>query len=308
MKTHFRGLALPVLLYAGCLLPACSKDKKSNVPGGSGSADRIFYSGNTAFKILDLRSGTEKSIINNAAESHQERYDVARDGSQIVFYSESLTSDDITFTIYNADGGVIKTFGVGKYVSGIPKLSPDKSMIAFIWQPASTYPDKYVAVFSRDGRQLRAFKGVDDYAWTSDQRLLMVTSNAFYLSSADLSTAQQLRNLNGLPEEPEQLDISRNDKRVAFVSGSHIWMMNMDGSGLRQVTSSGNREWYPAWSPDDSRIYFNLDWTGNCLELRVIPSDAAEVINIDPHTDGPAPRIMLNGNRICSQSQPMARP
>lgn len=292
-------LLLPVLLVTGC-------SKKDSHPSGGGGGGHLFYAANLAFKVLDLGSGTEKSIINHAQESHLERYDVARDGSEIIFYSESLNSDDITFTIYNPDGTVIKRFQLTKYVSGVPKFSPDKSLIAIIRQPPSVYPDKYVFIVDRNGKALHAFKGAEDYAWTSDGRLLMSTASGFYLTDASLNNATPVGN-GSFQDTPVQLDISRDDKQVAFVSGKHIWKMNLDGSNLQQVTSSGVREWFPAWSPDGSRLFFSLDWSGTCLEVRSMPAGGGQVY-LDPPGDGPAPRVMAGGQRICSRSQPMVRP
>lgn len=298
----FRILPLALLFLVSC----SKKDNNGNGPGGSQGDGRLFYSGYTAFKIYDLRSGTEKSIINNAQESHQERYDVSRDGTEIIFYSESLNSTDVTFTTYSATGAQQNSFVIGQYVSGIPKLSPDKSKIAFIWQPAATYPDRYVAVVDRSGKLLKGFKDVNDYAWTTDNKLVMTASSGFYLSNADLSSAQRIAGLSGLPDIPGQLDVSPDNSKVAFVTGGHIHMMNMDGSNHHSVTSSDNKEWYPAWSPDGSRIYFTFDWSGNCKEIRVIPSDAVNLA-LDPHSDTPAPRVLLGGNRLCSQTMPMVR-
>lgn len=53
---------------------------------------------------------------------------------------------------------------------------------------------------------------------------------------------------------------SPDGSRLAFGSGhlespSQIFVINADGSGLRQVTRDGNNNW-PAWSPDGSRIAF----------------------------------------------------
>jgi Tol biopolymer transport system component len=50
---------------------------------------------------------------------------------------------------------------------------------------------------------------------------------------------------------------SPNGARIAFTRlGSGIYTMNVDGSGLKRVTSNG-RDGYPVWSPDGKRIAFN---------------------------------------------------
>jgi dipeptidyl aminopeptidase/acylaminoacyl peptidase len=49
---------------------------------------------------------------------------------------------------------------------------------------------------------------------------------------------------------------SPNGKRVVFARlGSGIFVMNLDGSGLRRLTS-GAHDTFPVWSPDSTRIAF----------------------------------------------------
>jgi Tol biopolymer transport system component len=49
---------------------------------------------------------------------------------------------------------------------------------------------------------------------------------------------------------------SPNGKRIVFARlGSGIFVMNLDGSGLRRLTS-GKQDIFPVWSPDGTRIAF----------------------------------------------------
>src|SRR4030095_963543 len=55
--------------------------------------------------------------------------------------------------------------------------------------------------------------------------------------------------------------LSADGTRIAFVrsagTGTGIWIMGVDGSGLRQITS--NPKWMdesPSWSPDGTQVAF----------------------------------------------------
>jgi TolB protein len=53
-----------------------------------------------------------------------------------------------------------------------------------------------------------------------------------------------------------------------------IYVMNADGSGVRQVTTGGGAD--PAWSPDGTKIAFESDRDGN-FEIYVMNSDGSDL-------------------------------
>jgi TolB protein len=48
--------------------------------------------------------------------------------------------------------------------------------------------------------------------------------------------------------------VSPDGTKVSFGMNNHIWVINMDGTGLKQVTTSNGLEVNPSWSPDGNWI------------------------------------------------------
>ena len=85
--------------------------------------------------------------------------------------------------------------------------------------------------------------------------------------------------------------ISPDGKRIVFTVGtlqdgtaSPLWIVNSDGSGLKQLTSDGAIDVRPTWSPDGSQIAFTSTRDGNA-EIYVMRADGTEQTNI---TNNPA--------------------
>lgn len=75
---------------------------------------------------------------------------------------------------------------------------------------------------------------------------------------------------------------------IAFSSGddadTQIYLVNFDGTGLRQVTNSAGSKENPAWPPDGTQTAFWLDLSGN-REISAIGIDRSGLI---PLTNDPA--------------------
>lgn len=72
---------------------------------------------------------------------------------------------------------------------------------------------------------------------------------------------------------------------VSNTTGSDdIWIVNADGSGLRNLTI-GMQSWdkRPSWSPDGTRIVFWSDRSG-LMQLHVMDADGQNVRNISQTT------------------------
>lgn len=65
--------------------------------------------------------------------------------------------------------------------------------------------------------------------------------------------------------------INRAGTKIAFIRQGNIWVMNVDGTGVTQLTTTGN-EGPPSWSPDGSKLVFSSD-RANQKDLFVINAD-----------------------------------
>jgi LysM repeat protein len=81
-------------------------------------------------------------------------------------------------------------------------------------------------------------------------------------------------------------DLSPDGKRIVFASNrdgeSHIFVMNVDGSGVTRLTDSVSGDTLPVWSPDGTRIAFQSLRDGN-WEIYGMMADGSGQTNLTNH-------------------------
>ncbi|HEX9224972.1 MAG TPA: hypothetical protein VF860_16705 [Candidatus Acidoferrales bacterium] len=147
--------------------------------------------------------------------------------------------------------------------------SPDGKKLAYVAsREKKNHPAIYVSLADGSGEhrltdpELKA----DDPAWSPDGRKFAIavehgihgTPQGLYVMNDDGS---DLKNLSGKKDHIQSPVWSPDGKRIAFLVGkdsdTQIFMVNADGSGLRQLTNE--RKSYcrhPSWSPDSKEIVF----------------------------------------------------
>ncbi len=64
-----------------------------------------------------------------------------------------------------------------------------------------------------------------------------------------------------------------------------VWVCNLDGSNITQITNNTAVEQGPKWSPDGSRIAFERQWPGQDREVMVVNADGSGVKALTNNTD-----------------------
>ncbi len=76
--------------------------------------------------------------------------------------------------------------------------------------------------------------------------------------------------------------------QIAFASNGtgdyEIYVMNADGSNIRQITDSPGKDIYPTWSPDSRMLAFATNRDGN-WEIYLMNADGSNQTNL---TNNPA--------------------
>lgn len=154
-----------------------------------------------------------------------------RDSSRVVGRPSQTAAEGKEIYFADYDGANTTRFTVNRSLNLSPSWSPTGDLLAYT-SYASGFPDIYVANLAEPGRPLqRPAAGSERVqnqlaAWSPDGAMLAFTSNR------------------------------------AGPGNSDIWVVNRDGSGLRNLTNNPAMDWAPAWSPSGQQIAFASDRAG----------------------------------------------
>lgn len=182
----------------------------------------------------------------------------------------AFSNDTEDIWVVNADGSGLRRLTTHPAHDFDPAWSPDGTQLAF---RSKRDGNNEVYVMNADGSRQRNVSRdpADDWGPTWSPRGTVLWNCA---RSSTGSLRPCISNSDGTRPGSIPVDIffeypawSPDGNRIAFMSMEpgargndpeyNVYVMNADGTGLKQLTDSPGQDGYPAWSPDGSRIAFS---------------------------------------------------
>ncbi len=184
-----------------------------------------------------------------------------------------------------------------------------------------------IYVVNPDGSGLQRLTSAEgggwEPTWSPDRDKILVTSRLHgggqadeevYVMDADGSNMRRLTNTPGDSTSSWAADWSPDGQKIVFMSnrggsppgsdGYDLYVMNADGSNLRQLTRAHGWNATPAWSPDGEHIAFTSDQDGKDSGIWLIAPDGTGPRRLSDHGARPSwspdgKKIAFMANGIC---------
>lgn len=276
-------------------------------PGGgglNGGLDgRLFLKGTAGIAFLTLADGVPTPIA--TVDHTDSRPHASPTGTEIAYITDNPEPGASQINIQSLDGTVRTEIPAPGFFGGTPRISPDGDLVAVEFSSSAELGDpagEIVTVFDRNGAVAARFASRDEWSWLPDGRLALADRNAVYLADAGL---QQQSEVTQLGDDIADLAAAPDGESLAFSMAGHVWTMDIDGTGLKQLTVSRSTERAPAWSPDGR--YVAVITERSCTEVHVVPADGERVLVGEPGAATGAVRLRMRDDggearNVCADS------
>ena len=201
------------------------------------------------------------------------------DGSQILFQSGSPieyeeADEDSELFVMDVDGSNVRQLTDNDVYDGGASWSPDGSQILFRTTPTEfegDYGGAGTYIIEADGSVINYTHFGWNYIWSPDGSQILYSSPIWldefgvFVENVDGSSWQMLMAVEEARVMP--LGWSPDGSRVLIVSDvdgdEELFVANVDGSDLRQLTENDSYDGDASWSPDGSRILFVSERDGD---------------------------------------------
>lgn len=284
---HMKSRKFYALLLAIFFVIACSKDKQENPASEfSGIDGTLYYTFAGNVFQLDLQTGIQSLYFSYNTYSFG-NWDLSMDGKyRLTSEREPGEYQKTKFKLLNANNGlIVKEFNYippeGSGTGYLGQLSPDNSKILI-------KPDLYngIVIADMDGNILHHLEKIndselelgDDVIWLPDNSILLTLDERYILKS------EPPYNSLTLVKEMEYEDwgniyTNKSGSKISMFIGNHIYVMDIDGNNLTQVTDSDSGENFAIFSPNGKYLLVGANYvhgpipTGAIWNLKIIPND-----------------------------------
>ena len=246
-------------------------------PAWSPDGTRIAFSGPSGIYVMNADGSSVTNLTDNS-DLNQRNPAWSPDGTRIAFSfqtGQNIGPDPYAIYVMNVDGSDLTRLTNQTVWEDAPAWSPDGTRIAFAGQSSGIYPDIYV--INVDGSGVTNLTDNSYFlhsqpAWSPDGTRIAFAGQSsgiypdIYVMNVDGSEAINLTDNSNLEERDPAW--SPDGTRIAFTGGSpvgsspvgnysDIYVINVDGTGLTNLTNHPAVDMDPAWSPDGTRIAFS---------------------------------------------------
>jgi TolB protein len=185
-----------------------------------------------------------------------------------------------------------------------PAWSPDGTEIAFASARDGT---THIYVMRADGTGTRRLTNTDQNddhpTWSPDGKwIAFAREGALFRIPADGGPAARLGREPGSASAPAYSpdgDLIAYDYRRPGFSIRELYVMNADGTRVRQATDLRDVSTWPAWSPDGRTLAFQSNALGNHAEIYTVPAGGGRAKRITATgTDAIQPAWSPDGTRL----------
>jgi TolB protein len=222
-------------------------------PSYSGDGERIAFDRAMGFGEPDIwvmnQDGSDQTALTSGGTGRDPSF--SPDGSRIAF-ARTVGSQDEIF-VMNSDGSDVTRLTNNAANDFGPEFSPDGALIAFSRGSAS---DNEIYVMGSGGENPTPLTNLPSDArhpnWSPDGRQIVFDicepafCRVFVVAADGGSPPAQLTFGPGYQETPA---FSPDGSLIAFSNDGPLAVMNGDGSGIHNITSSTALDFFPDWQP-----------------------------------------------------------